>query len=147
MGDLPEPNRYQSPRAKSGVGETARTKPPTKPPAWVRASGYLCLGLCLLGILAYSFTAGMLLPQAGRLEAEFQSIPTNAQSAGTQQFRTEIRAAIQMSWTLGMVSVALVLTTLAAAILAMQQKYRYGWALLLIGFGVYLVLAIALRPT
>ena len=144
---MSEPNPYQSPRAKNGGAENAPAKPPKKPPIWVRASGYLCLGLCLLGIVAYSFTAAMLIPQALRLEAELQGMPVNVPAPGAQELQTELRDVVKISWVLGIVCIGLAATTLAAAILTFRQKYAAGWGLWWLGVAVYVVLAIALRPT
>ena len=147
---MSESNPYQSPRAKSRNAEKAPTQtpaqPPVKPPTWVRASGYLCLGLCLLGSVAYSFTAAMLIPQALRLEAELEGIPGNFQAPGAQAHRAELRDVVQISWVLGIVCIGLVVTLWVAAVLTLKQRYAAGWGLWLLSVVVYVVLAIALRP-
>lgn len=143
---MAESNPYQSPRAKVGGAENAPNKPLTKPPIWVRASGYLCLGLCLLGSVAYSFTAAMLIPQALRLEAELQGMPVNVPGPGAQAHRAELQDVVQISWVLGIVCIGLVVTLLVAAVLTLKQRYAAGWGLWLLSVVVYVVLAIALRP-
>lgn len=58
-------NLYQPPSVPGTVEATGKT-----PRWWLRACGYLCVGLSLLAIAGYAFTAWMLIPQAARLEAE-----------------------------------------------------------------------------
>ena len=127
-------NPYQPPRVRGTAEASGKT-----PRWWLRACDYLCVGLSLLAIAGYAFTAWMLIPQAARLEAEaLNYLPP---------FRNQDDKMIRASWVLGYGSILLALTTSVAAVLALQRRTLAAWSLLLLGFVAYVVLAIVLNPT
>ena len=132
---MPKQNPYQPP-SQRGDASLAERKEPS---GWLRASCYLCVGLSLLAIAGFCFTAWMLISQAAGLEAERLNYPP--------QFRNQSDNRIWSSWCLGGASILLALTTLVGGILALKNRWLAGWALLVLSVGVFVALAIVLKPT
>ena len=138
VGKLPvmsKQNPYQPP-SQSGDASLEERKEPS---GWLRASCYLCVGLSLLAIAGFCFTAWMLISQAAGLEAEALNYPA--------EFQNQDDKVIRSSQGLGYASILLALTTLVGGILALKNRWLAGWALLVLSVGVFVALAIVLKPT
>ena len=138
VGKLPvmsKQNPYEAPSQGGGASVAERKQPS----GWLRASCYLCVGLSLLAIAGFCFTAWMLISQAAGLEADRLNYPP--------QFRNQSDNRIWSSWCLGGASILLALTTLVGSVLALKNRWLAGWALLVLSAGVFVALAIVLKPT
>ena len=132
----------QNPYASPAVNDSSTDgvfvdRPPRR---WsVLIGSYLCVLVSMVAILGFGFSALMLIPQAERLELESLNYPP--------QFRNQDDKVIRSSRVLGYAAVLLCCVTLYGGILALNQRWLAGWALLLVSVGVYVTLAILMNPT
>ena len=99
---------------------------------------WLLMTFSLLGVLAFSSAAYMLLTQFVRLQAEFRELPP--------RFRESSRAFSDASWILGQFSVVASLACMLAIVLAARHRISIGWLLVGLSILVFVVLAFVLKP-
>ncbi len=133
LSDVELPNPYSTPTASASASNAQSQE---SQPMWaVRVA----IVFCTLTTVIFLLAAIVLIPQAIRLANDATQLPT--------QFQSSNDAAIQGSWLLGIASVFLAFSNLAAAILAYRKQIYVAWSILGASAASFIGLAIIFKPT
>lgn len=94
----------------------------------------ITLGLSIFGMVVFCVSAGILIPQALRTQAEAQSMPPRS--------RDSLKSVVQSSWILGITSSILALAWIVGVVLVFQKRLLVTWAILCFCVVVFLILTI-----